>query len=54
MIGGRQRICDIPLIPDPVAAILRLSVNGISRDAEGFFLFYERHIVAARFSYLFC
>ena len=47
MIGGRQRICNVPLIPDPIAAVLRLSVNGISRDAEGFFLLYERHIVAA-------
>ena len=47
MICGRQRICDIPLIPDPVAAILRLPVNGVSCDAEGFFLFYERHVVAA-------
>lgn len=47
MIGGRQCICDVPLIPDPIAAVLRLSVNGISRDAEGFFLLYERHIVAA-------
>ena len=47
MIGGRQRICDVPLIPDSVAAVLRLPVDGVSRDAEGFFLFYERHIVAA-------
>ena len=47
MIGGRQCICDVPLIPDPIAAVLRLSVNGISRDAEGLFLLYERHIVAA-------
>ena len=48
MIGGRQCICDVPLIPDPVAAVLRLPVDGVSCDAEGFFLFYERHIVAAR------
>ena len=47
MISGRQRICDVPLISDPVAAVLRLPVDGVSRDAEGFFLFYERHIVAA-------
>ena len=38
-----------PLIPDPVAAVLRLPVDGVSRDAEGIcFLFYQRHIVAAR------
>ena len=47
MICGRQRICDVPLISDPVAAVLWLSVNGISGNAEGFFLFYERHVVAA-------
>ena len=54
MIGGGESIGDVPLIPDPIAAVLRLSVNGVSRDAEGFFLFYERHVVATRFSYLFC
>ena len=47
MIGGRQCICNVPLIPNPIAAVLRLSVNGISRDAEGFFLLYERHVVSA-------
>lgn len=54
MISGRQRICDVPLISDPVAAVLWLPVNGVSGNAEGFFLFYERHVVSARFSYLFC
>ena len=47
MISGRQRICDVPLISDPVAAVLWLPVNGVSCDAEGFFLFYERHVVSA-------
>ena len=47
MIGGRQCICDVPLIPDPVAAVLWLPVNGVSGNAEGFFLFYERHVVSA-------
>ena len=28
MISGRQRICDVPLISDPVAAVLWLPVNG--------------------------
>ena len=47
MIGGRQCICDVPPIPDPVAAVLWLPVNGVSGNAEGFFLFYERHVVSA-------
>ena len=47
MISGRQRICDVPLISDPVAAALWLPVNGVSGNAEGFFLFYERHVVSA-------
>ena len=30
MISGRQRICDVPLIYDPVNAVLRLPVDGVS------------------------
>ena len=37
MVSGRQRICDVPLISDPVAAVLWLPVNGVSGNAEGFF-----------------
>ena len=41
------------LIPDAIAAVLRLTVNSVAGDTEHL-LPHKRYIVTARFSYLFC
>lgn len=52
-VKAGQRIGYVLLIPDAIAAVLRLTVNGVAGDAEDL-LTNQRHIVAASFSYLFC
>ena len=47
MIGGGQRIGEVCLVSDPVAAVFRLSVDGVSGDAEYLLLFDQRDIVSA-------
>ena len=52
-VKAGQRIGYVLLIPDAVAAVLRLTVNSVAGDTEHL-LSHKGHIVAARFSYLFC
>ncbi len=55
MIHGGQRIRQFILTAKAVAAVLRLAVDRIACNADGIcFLFDQRYIVTARFSYLFC
>ena len=44
-IRGRQRICDILLTPKPVAAVLRLAVNAVARNAIRAFLFHQWDVI---------
>ena len=48
VIGSSQSISDVLLIPNSVAAVLRLAVDGIACDTEDRFLFNQGDIVAAR------
>ena len=47
VIGGSQRIGEVCLVSDPIAAVLRLPVNSIAGDAEYLFLLHKRDIVSA-------
>ena len=48
VISSSQSISDILLIPNSVAAILRLAVDGVACDTEDRLLFNKGDIVAAR------
>ena len=48
VIGSSQSISDVLLIPNSVAAILRLTVYGIACDTEDRLLFNKGNIVATR------
>ena len=48
VIGSSQSISDVLLIPNSVAAVLRLAVDGIACDTEDRLLFNKGDIVAAR------
>ena len=47
VIGSSQSIRDVLLIPNSVAAILRLAVDGVACDTEHWLLFNKRNIVTA-------
>jgi len=47
MIRGGQGIGNVPLPAEAVAAVLRLPVNGVARNADDFFLLYEGDIVTS-------
>ena len=49
VICRRQGIGNVPLIPDPITAILWLTVNGIANDTvNGRILLHQRHIITTR------
>ncbi len=48
VIGGSQRIGEVCLVSDPIAAVLRLPVNSIAGDAEYSSLLRWRSIVPSR------
>ena len=44
-IRGGQGIGNIPLPAEAVAAVLRLAVNGVARNADDFLLLYKGNVV---------
>ena len=47
VIRGGQGIGDVLLIPDPVAAVLGLAVDGIARNAETGSVRHQGQVVSA-------